>query len=159
MIYTCIKDQHKPIKDWRKGSNSKGARNRVCPGLAHRTVRCTRTVQLQTRHPQVSLGVLLYNSPDYTVHQQSNRSFTQWSTAKAVDSVNSEEQCAHKSQQSPEAHRTVNSTCSVSQEDKAPMVDCAQTLMVGWCGWRTGQCPVRPSTAAQPQRLFGGWGL
>jgi hypothetical protein len=28
------------------------------------SVRCTRTVQLQTRHPRVSLGALLYNSPD-----------------------------------------------------------------------------------------------
>jgi hypothetical protein len=36
----------------------------VCPGLAHRTVRCTRTVQSQTRHSQVSQGALHYNSPD-----------------------------------------------------------------------------------------------
>jgi hypothetical protein len=91
MLYRCIKVQHKPIKDWRKGLNSKGARNRVCPGLAHRNVRCTRTVQLQTCHPRVSLGMLRYNSPDCLVHQRSNASFAQRSPAKAEDL---EEQCA-----------------------------------------------------------------
>jgi hypothetical protein len=45
--------------------------------------------------------------------------------------------------------------CPVPLEDKAPTVK----------PWRLGDvagasgCPVRPSTAAQPQRLFGGWGL
>jgi hypothetical protein len=36
----------------------------VCPGLAHRNVRCTRTVQSQTRHSRVSQGVLRYNLAD-----------------------------------------------------------------------------------------------
>jgi hypothetical protein len=33
-----------------------------------------------------------------------------------------------------------------------------RTLTVGWRGWRTGQCLVRPSTAAFPNGHFGGWG-
>jgi uncharacterized protein (DUF849 family) len=65
------------------------------------------------------------------MHQRSNDYFVQRSTAKAANSVNSEEQCAQKSEQSPEAHQTVNSTCSVPLEDKAPTVDCARTLTVG----------------------------
>jgi hypothetical protein len=36
-------------------------------------VRCTRTVQLRTRHPRVSLGVLRYNSPDCPVCHQTVR--------------------------------------------------------------------------------------
>jgi hypothetical protein len=37
-------------------------------------------------------------------------------------------QCTQKSEQPLEAHRTVNSTCPVPQEDKAPTVVCARTL-------------------------------
>jgi hypothetical protein len=40
IFHRCIKVQHKPIKESKKGFKFKGARNRVCPGLAHRTVRC-----------------------------------------------------------------------------------------------------------------------
>jgi hypothetical protein len=50
---------------------------------------------------------------------------------RVLHSVNSEEQCTQKSEQSPEVHRTVNSACPVPQEDNAPTVDCARTLTVG----------------------------
>jgi hypothetical protein len=30
--------------------------------------------------------------------------------------------------------------------------------MAWWCGWRTGQCPVRHTTAASTNGQFGGWG-
>jgi hypothetical protein len=33
-----------------------------------------------------------------------------------------------------------------------------RTLTVGWRGWHTGQCPVRPSIAEFPNGHFGGWG-
>jgi hypothetical protein len=36
--------------------------------------------------------------------------------------------------------------CLVPLEDKAPTVDSARTLTVGWRGWRTGQCPVAHMT-------------
>jgi hypothetical protein len=65
------------------------------------------------------------------VHQWSNGSFAQRSTAKAADSVNSEEQCTQNSEQSLEGHRTVNSAGPVPQEDKVPTVDCVRTVMVG----------------------------
>jgi hypothetical protein len=101
-------------KRLKKGFKIKGAKERrVLWSGAPDGVRCTRTVQLQTRHPRVSLGVLCYNSSDCPVCQWSNGSFAQRSTAKAADSVNSEEQCAQKSEQSPEAHQTVNSACLV----------------------------------------------
>jgi hypothetical protein len=44
----------------------------VCYRLAHRTVRCARTVQVSTSHSQENEGVLRYNSPDYPVSQRSN---------------------------------------------------------------------------------------
>jgi hypothetical protein len=33
-----------------------------------------------------------------------------------------------------------------------------RTLTVGWRGWRTRQCLVRPSTDSLPNGHFGGWG-
>jgi hypothetical protein len=82
------------------------------------SVRCTRSIQLQTRHSGVSLGVLRYNSPDCPVHQRSNSSFAQRSTAKAQEL---DEQCATvrgRAEQPSEAYRTVNSACPVPLEDK-----------------------------------------
>jgi hypothetical protein len=48
--------------------------------------------------------------------------------------------------------------CLVPQDVRAPTVETVRTLTVGWRGWRTGQCPLRPSTAALPNSCFGGWG-
>jgi hypothetical protein len=99
----------------------------VYPGLAHRTVRCAtrqcpvhqdRTTSnsppsgFSGRAPLKFTG-LSGVPPDCPVHQRSNSSFTQWSTTKATDSVNSEEQCTQKLEQSPEAHQIVNSACPV----------------------------------------------
>jgi hypothetical protein len=109
---------NKKIKERVQNQRSKGTKGALVwrtglSGVPPDSVQCTRTVQLQTRHPRISLGVLRYNSPDCPVHQRSNGSFTQRSTAKAADSVNSEEQCAQKSEQSSEAHQTVNCACPV----------------------------------------------
>jgi hypothetical protein len=67
----------------------------------------------------------------------------------------SEEQCAAGS----EAHQTVNRTCPVPHEDNG-----ANGRLLpnpnGWVMWqRTGQCPVRPSTTAIPNRhlVVGGY--
>jgi hypothetical protein len=80
------------------GFKIKGAKElRVPWSGAPDSVWCTRTVQLQTRHPRVSLGVLCYNSPDCPVHQRSNGSFAQRSTAKAKES---DEQCTNSARQS-----------------------------------------------------------
>jgi hypothetical protein len=52
----------------------------------------------------------------------------------------------------------VTPDCPVAQAVRAPTVETVRTLTVGWRGWRTGQCPVRPSIAALPNSCFGGWG-
>jgi hypothetical protein len=58
----------------------------ACSATIHRTVWCTSGATAPSRNGRLQ---------------------------KAADSVNSEEQCAQKSEQSPEAHRTVNSACPV----------------------------------------------
>jgi hypothetical protein len=77
-------------------------------------------------------------APDCLVHQRSNDSFAQRSTAKAEES---DEQCANSARQSRAAVRGAPDSeqylfgaapdCSVPLEDKAPTVDYARTLMVG----------------------------
>jgi hypothetical protein len=67
------------------------------------------------------------------------------------------EQCAQKSEQSTEVHRTVNNACPVPLENKASN---GQNLSNpnGWVTWLAHRtvsggapdCPVRPSTAACP---------
>jgi hypothetical protein len=42
-------------------------------GVPPDSVRCTRTVQLQTRHPRVSQAALRYNSPDCPVWHRTVR--------------------------------------------------------------------------------------
>jgi hypothetical protein len=79
------------------------------------------------------------------VHQRSNGYFVQRSTAKAADSVNSEEQCAQKSEQSRKEHRTVNSTCPVPLEGKSSNGR-QRPNPNGWVTWlahRTVRCAHR----------------
>jgi hypothetical protein len=120
------------------GFKKKGAKKQRCPGLAHRTVRCTRTIQLQTRHLRVSQAALCYNSPDCPVHQRSNGYQRNGRLQRTPAKVTVRGQCAQKSEHPLEAHRTVNSTCPVRHQTvrchyktKAPMVDCTRTLTVG----------------------------
>jgi hypothetical protein len=136
------------------GFKSKGAKEPKCAlvwrtrlsGVPPDSVRCTRTVQLWTGHLRVSTAPLHYNSPDCPVHQRSNGYQRNGRLQQTPANATVREQFAQKSEQPPEAHQTVNNTCSVPQEDKAPTVVRAQTLMVGWRGWRTGQCPVAHQT-------------
>jgi hypothetical protein len=88
-----------------------------CSAIIHRTVRCATGLS----------GA----PPDCPVHQRSNGSFTQRSTAKADFQSYSAQTVRGRSEQSSEAHRTVNSTCPVPLEDKAPTVKSARTLTVG----------------------------
>jgi hypothetical protein len=72
------------------------------------------------------------------VHQWSNGSFAQRSTAKDEES---DEQCANSARQSraavrgaPDSEQYLSGAapdCPVPLEDKAPTVDCARTLTVG----------------------------
>jgi hypothetical protein len=133
------------------GFKKKGAKKPKCAlvwrtglsGVPPDSVRCTRTVKVRTRHLRVSVVALRYNSLDCPVHQAEQRL-----SSATVDCTVPWQR--YNTRQKSEAHRIVNSTCPVPQEDKAPTVICVRTLMVGWRGWHTGQCPVRPSTVATP---------
>jgi hypothetical protein len=137
--------------------------------MAHRTVRCTMPVQLQTSHSREFQGALRYNSPDYPVCHRT----VQWaigataiqrqrSTAKVCAIVNS----AWQSQSSKvRGHRTVR----CRKKTKSPTVDLLQTLTVGWRGGApdsgqylsgsTPDRPLRPSPAAlaNDYKVVGGY--
>jgi hypothetical protein len=87
------KVQHKPIKRSKLGFKKKGAKETEgCPGLAHRTVRCTRVDRLELATFGFLEKPLRYNSPDCPVCHAEQRLLRQWSSAK----VNSErEHCAY----------------------------------------------------------------
>jgi hypothetical protein len=143
-------------KRLKKGFKYIGARNRVCPGLVHQTVRCTRTVQFQTSHSQVFASALRYNSLDRPVHQRSNSYPAQRSTATALDERYSAQQCAAETERRVRTHRTLNSVWPVPLEDKASN---GQKLpnpndWVTWLAHRT--VSGAPIDSSHPQRLFGG---
>jgi hypothetical protein len=122
-------------------------------GLAHRTVRCTRVDRLQTLHLRVSEAALRYNSPDCPVCQAEQRSPAQRSTSKVGLQC---EQCADSSRRARAAPEGALDSVQclsgaapdypVPQEVRAPTVETVRTLMVGWRGWRTEQCPVAHQT-------------
>jgi hypothetical protein len=101
----------------------------VCPGLAHRTVRCAtgqcpvhQGTRLRTCHLREFWEPLCYNSPDCPVRQWSNGY-----TAPTVICKNNKcaivRACTRRSQdRRQKAHRTVNSDCPVAQLSEAPTV-------------------------------------
>jgi hypothetical protein len=83
------------------------------------------------------------------VHQRSNDSSVQRSTAKAWVRATVRKQCTQKSDQSPEAHRIVNSACPVPLEDKASNGS-QRPNPSGWVTWlahRTVRCAHRQQPA------------
>jgi hypothetical protein len=116
----------------------------VCWRTAHRTIRCTRTVQLKPATLGFFSGALRYNSPDCLVHQRSNDYPAQRSTATAPwqsDSATVENNARQSQSAESEEHRTVNSTCPVwhrtvrcHKRTSYLTVDWVITLTVGWHG-------------------------
>jgi hypothetical protein len=116
-----LKVQHKPIKRSKLGFKRK-EQKKPKRTLVRRTglsvvppdsVRCTRGHTNWTLHLWVSQAPLRYNSPDCPVHQAEQRLTAQRSFEK-VWTVR--EQCAQKSEQASEAHRTLNSSCPVRHQ-------------------------------------------
>jgi hypothetical protein len=150
----------------------------VCPGLAHRTVRCAtgqcplhQETRLQTAHLREFWKPLRYNSPDCPVQHRTVRCASrvtatqhQRSSATTVNAL----QCAQKSEQSQKAHRTVNSDCPVHHRTvRRPRCQKLQRSesngQVMWLAHRTmsggaPDCLVRHATAASTNGSFGGWG-
>jgi hypothetical protein len=145
----------------------------VCPGLAHRTVRCAtgqcpvhQGTRLQTCHLREFWEPFRYNSSDYPMRQRSNGY-----TAPTVVCKNNKcaivRACERRSQdRRQKAHRIVNSnslvhhrtvrwpSCQKLQLSEAPTV---RTQRPGDVAGATGHCPVRHATAASTNGSFGGW--
>jgi hypothetical protein len=146
--------------------------------MAHRTVRCTRTIQIWISHSREIGGELRYNSPDCPMYHRTIR-WASRATALCANGQlyerNSAEQCQVRSQSvEVRTHRTsgVASDCPVPQEDKCLQRSTAQNPN-GWMTWRrTGQgtvpirwrtglsgAPVDRKLVPSIQRLFEGlWG-
>jgi hypothetical protein len=127
------------------------------------SVRCPRTVQSPTSHYRISSGALRYNSPDCLVCHRTVRCDSRATATshngrlqKRGDQSYIEEQCAQSQSHGLEAHRTLNSVCPVTLEDKASNDQKLQNP-TGWVTWLAHR-PLcgGPLDSRRPQRLFGG---
>jgi hypothetical protein len=101
------------------GFKSKGTKEPKS-ALVWYSVRCTMTVHLRTIHLQISKAALRYNSTDCPVchrtvrcTKRSNGYKRNGRLQRAPANATVRGQCAQKSEQTPEAHRTVKSACPV----------------------------------------------
>jgi hypothetical protein len=132
------------------------------------SVRCTRVDRLQLLTFGFLEKPLRYNSPDCPVCHRSNDS------SATVDSNGNLKSATVRivraeSEQRPKAHRTVNSGCPVHHRTVqwARLSELQRSNPNGWVTWLVHgtvscgapDCPVHPSTAAQPQRLVWWLGL
>jgi hypothetical protein len=138
---------------------------KVCPGLAHRTVRCAtgqcpvhQGTQLRTCHLQEFWEPLRYNSLDCPVCQRSNDYFAPTIACEGIKCA-TVRACARKSQsRCQKAHRTVYRTCPVHHRTvrwphKLELQRSNPNGRVTWLAHRTvsggtPDCPVRHATAA-----------
>jgi hypothetical protein len=121
----------------------------VCPGLAHRTVRCAtgqcsvhQKIPVWTCHLRVFWEPLCYNSPDCPVCQQSNGYYS----ANCRLQRQLMRYSARRSQ-SRARRRTGHSTGPIrctTRLSGGPDVRSSngQNPTAGWRGWRIGQCSV-----------------
>jgi hypothetical protein len=120
----------------------------VNPGLAHRTIRCTRVDQPQTPHLRVFPGALRYNSPDCPVWHRTIRCTKRsngYQRNGRLHSALTELQFAADVRAAPEgapdSEQCLSGAapdCPVHQDVRAPAVETIRTLTVGWRGWHTG---------------------
>jgi hypothetical protein len=133
------------------------------------SVRCTRVDQLQLATFGFLEKALRYNSPDCPVCQRSNGYSATVDSNGNLKSATVRGQCTQSRCRRQKAHRTVNSTCPVHHRTvRWPQLsELQRSNPNGWVTWLTHRsvsdgapdCPVRPSTAAQPQQLVWWLGL
>ena len=133
----------------------------MCPGLAHRTVRCTRepNSELATFGNSGGRSAIIHRtvrcaSGATATPRQRSLATLQWNTTVRA--------CARRSQ-SRRRRRTGQWTgpiwCTTGLSG-GPVVRSSngRNPTAWWRGWRTGQCPVRHTTEALTNGSFGGWG-
>jgi hypothetical protein len=131
----------------------------VFPGLAHRTVRCTRGRTLQSPQLRVSQAQLRYNSPDCPVYHRTVRCTSGATAICAQRSTLTDEQCSTVTRQKSEQKVRGAPDCPVPHKDKASNGRPATSPNDRMTWRRTGHCPVRPSPAAfsNGYNLVGGY--
>jgi hypothetical protein len=147
----------------------------VCPGLAHRTVRCAtgqcpvyQGTRLQTCHLHEFWEPLCYNSSNCPVRQRSNGYTVPMVVCKNIKCA-TVRACARRSQdRRQKAHQTVNSDCpghhrTVRWPSCQKLQRSEPNDRVTWLAHRTvsggaPDCPVRHATTASTNGSFGGWG-
>jgi hypothetical protein len=129
------------------------------------SVRCTRTVQLQTRHLRVSEDALRYNSLDCSMCHRTVRC-TSGATATSrngrLEKLNSRATVRNSARQSRAARQRRTGLSSATRRQRLQRLtepepkrlgDVAGALDSVW--WRTGLSSA-PIDSSPPQRLFGG---
>jgi hypothetical protein len=140
------KVHNKPIKRPRKGSNKESKRQpKGSPGLAHRTIRCTRepNSELATFGNSGSCSAIIHWTVRCT--KRSNGYKRQRSTATL--------QCAPARAEVGAAPEGAPD-CPVAHMSEAPTVKTQRPGDVAGAP----DCPVRHTTAASTNGSFGGWG-
>jgi hypothetical protein len=141
----------------------------VCPGLAHRTVRCAtgqcpvhQGTRLQTCHLREFWEPLRYNSSDCPLCQRSNGYTAPTVDYNATVQRYSARLRTQKSEQRQKAHRTANSDCPVAQLSEASTVETQRPGDVAGAPdsvrWRTGLSGA-PYDSSLHQRFFWWLGL
>jgi hypothetical protein len=146
----------------------------VCPGLAHRTVRCAigqcpvhQGLQLRTAHLREFWEPLRYNSPDCPVgHRTVSGGAAEQRILRAngrLQKALNALQCAPESEQRQKAHQTVYRTCPVHHRTvrwprRQKLQRSESNVWVTWQAHRivsggAPDCPVRHATAAFTKRL------
>jgi hypothetical protein len=128
----------------------------VCPGLAHRTVRCAtgqcpvhQGESAGTLHLRVSQAQLCYNSPDCPVHHRTVRCTSGATTICAQRSTLTDEQYRRKSQSSGQRGTGLSGVtpdCPVPHEDKASNGRPTSGPNEKMTWRRIGHCPVAHRT-------------
>jgi hypothetical protein len=143
----------------------------VSPGLAHRTVRCTREFQseLATFGNSGSRSAIIHQTVRCCtglsgVPAEQRLLRANGRLQRAVNAL----QCAQKLEQSQNAHRTVNSDCPVHHRTvrwprRQKLQRSNPNGRVTWLTHRTvssgaPDCPVRHATTTSTNGSFGGWG-
>jgi hypothetical protein len=133
------------------------------------SVWCTRVDQLELATFGFLEKPLRYNSPDCPVCQRSNGYSATVDSNGNLKSATVRGQFAQGQSRRQKAHQTVNSPCPVRHRTvRWPRLsELQRSNPNGWVTWLAHRtvsggaldCPVRPSTAAQPQRLVWWLGL
>jgi hypothetical protein len=172
MSSTGVKGSHQTNTETEKGFKYKELKSaEVCPGLAHRTVRCAtgqcpvhQGLQLRTAHLREFWRPLRYKSPDCPVAHRTVRCAS-GATATSTPTVACNSiQCATVRvdvrlvpEGAPDSLQDLSGAppdYPVAQKTEAPTVRIQRPAdVVG-----APDCPVRHVTDSLPTATFGGWG-